>query len=98
MASEIVKHIDQAVTRFDTLLIELTAFSQKLNSGEGSLGELMRNPELYRHLNAAACNVERITKELQPILNDARVFSDKIARHPELLGIRGAIQKSPGTK
>jgi hypothetical protein len=26
------------------------------------------------------------------------VFSDRIARNPEILGVRGAIQKSPGTK
>ena len=77
---------------------ELSDFGRKLNSGEGSLGELMRSPELYQHLNAAACNIEKITCELRPILADVRVFSDKIARHPELLGIRGAIQKSPGTK
>jgi hypothetical protein len=32
------------------------------------------------------------------VVRDARVFSDKIARHPELLGVRGAIQRNPGTK
>ena len=94
----IVNRVDQAVARLDGLLLELTTFSQKLNSGEGSLGQLMRNPDLYQHLNAAACNIEKISRELQPILADARVFSDKIAHHPELLGVRGAIQKSPGTK
>jgi len=26
------------------------------------------------------------------------VFSDKIARHPELLGVRGALSSSPGVK
>ena len=35
---------------------------------------------------------------LPPIVNDARVFTDKIARHPEVLGVRGAIKKSPGIK
>jgi len=35
---------------------------------------------------------------LKPILNDARNFTDKIARHPELLGVRGAIKKDTGMK
>jgi phospholipid/cholesterol/gamma-HCH transport system substrate-binding protein len=35
---------------------------------------------------------------MKPIIHDARVFSDKIARHPELLGVRGAIQRNAGTK
>jgi phospholipid/cholesterol/gamma-HCH transport system substrate-binding protein len=95
---QIVERVDQSVVRLDELLGELSDFGKKLNSGQGSLGQLMRNPDLYQHLNGAAKNIEKITCELQPILADARVFSDKIARHPELLGVRGAIQKSPGTK
>ncbi len=95
---EIVDRVQRAVTRMDGLLAELTVFSRKLNSGEGSLGKLMNDPALYQHINAAAINIERISNELKPILADARVFSDKIARHPEVLGISGAIRKSPGTK
>jgi phospholipid/cholesterol/gamma-HCH transport system substrate-binding protein len=93
-----VTRIDQTIARLDDLLGEFSDFGRKLNSGEGSLGQLMRNPDLYQHLNAAATNIEHITRDLKPILADVRVFSDKIARHPESLGIRGAIQRSPGTK
>lgn len=95
---DIVNRIDTGLARLDGLLAEMSDFGRKLNSGEGSLGQFMRSPELYQHLNGAAINIEKITCELRPILADARVFSDKIARHPELLGVRGAIQKSPGTK
>ncbi|MBI3839376.1 MAG: MCE family protein [Planctomycetia bacterium] len=96
--NQIVDRVDQAVTRLDELLGVLSDFGRKLNSGEGSLGQLMRSPELYQHLNSAAKNIDNLTRELKPILNDARVFTDKIARHPELLGVRGAIQKNSGTK
>jgi phospholipid/cholesterol/gamma-HCH transport system substrate-binding protein len=58
----------------------------------------MSDPDLYQNLNKAAQNIAQITCELRPIVSDARVFADKIARHPELLGVRGAIQRSPGTK
>ena len=94
----IVTRVDEAVTRLDDLLGILSDFGRKLNSGEGSLGMLMRNPELYQNLNSAAKNIEQVSRELKPIVSDVRVFSDRIARHPELLGVRGAIQKSPGTK
>ena len=67
-------------------------------SQQGSLGQLLNNPELYQHLNRAAKNIDELTRQLKPILDDARVFSDKIARHPETLGVRGAIQRSPGIK
>jgi phospholipid/cholesterol/gamma-HCH transport system substrate-binding protein len=73
-------------------------FSKSLNNPEGSLGQFINNPDLYQSLNRAAVNIEELTLELEPILHDARVFSDKIARHPELLGVRGAMQRNAGTK
>lgn len=94
----LIERIDRTIARLDEMLGEFSDFGRKLNSGEGSLGQLIRNPELYQHLNTAACNIEKLTRELQPILSDVRVFSDKISRHPELLGVRGAIQNSPGIK
>jgi phospholipid/cholesterol/gamma-HCH transport system substrate-binding protein len=95
---EIVMRVDRAVSRLDELLGILSDFGRKLNSGQGTLGKLMNDPELYNSLNAAVRNVESITGELKPIISDVRVFTDRIARHPEILGIRGAIQRSPGTK
>ena len=95
---EIVMRVDRAVSRLDELLGILSDFGRKLNSGQGTLGKLMNDPELYNSLSAAVRNVECITGELKPIISDVRVFTDRIARHPEILGIRGAIQRSPGTK
>lgn len=95
---EIVMRVDRSIARLDELLGILSDFGRKLNSGQGTLGKLMTDQELYNSLNAAARNVECVTRELKPIISDVRVFSDRIARHPEILGVRGAIQKSPGTK
>ena len=58
----------------------------------------MHDRELYDNLNGAAANIEELSRQLRPILNDARVFTDKIARHPERLGVRGAMQKHIGIK
>jgi phospholipid/cholesterol/gamma-HCH transport system substrate-binding protein len=94
----IIDNIDRALAQLDTMMGEFSDFGRKLNSGEGSLGMLIRDKELYMHLNGAATNIEKLTRELKPILADVRVFSDKIARHPESLGVRGAIQRNPGIK
>jgi phospholipid/cholesterol/gamma-HCH transport system substrate-binding protein len=95
---QIVTRVDRAVTRMDELLGILSDFGRKLNSGQGTIGKLMSDPELYNNLNATVKNVECLSRELKPIISDVRVFSDRIARHPEILGVRGAIQRSPGTK
>jgi phospholipid/cholesterol/gamma-HCH transport system substrate-binding protein len=93
-----VSEVDDAAAKLDRLMGELLVFSEALNTGEGSLGQLITNPDLYQNLNRAAANIEELTRQLQPVVHDARVFTDKIARHPELLGVRGALQKNAGTK
>jgi len=95
---EIIARIDRTTSSLDELLGIMSDFGRKLNSGQGSFGKFMTDPELYNSLVASAKNVECVTQELKPIISDVRVFTDRIARHPELLGVRGAIQRNPGTK
>lgn len=94
----LITNLDTSLTKLSALTDELLAFSRNLNSPQSSLGQLVRDPELYQHVNRAARNLDELTRQLKPIVADARVFSDKIARHPETLGVRGAIQKNPGIK
>lgn len=94
----IVARLDEGSEKLDRLLAELLLFSQSLNTGQGTLNRLMRNPELYESVARTIKNVEELVVRLRPIVDDARVFSDKIARHPEVLGVRGAIQRNPGIK
>ena len=77
---------------------QFVLFGKALNRREGSLGQLVNNPDLYQNLNAAAANVEQLTRRLRPIVEDARIFTDKIARDPGVLGVRGALKKNSGIK
>lgn len=94
----LVTNIDNSTRRLETVLSEIGTFTQRLNSSDGSLSRLVNDPELYQRLNSVACNLQDLTKDLRPIVSDARVFADKIARHPEKLGVRGAIERSSGVK
>ena len=94
----IIDNADQSVRRLDEILGQLQEFSRQLNGREGSLGQLIHNPELYQNLSEAASNVNELSRRLRPILEDVRAFTDKIARHPEVLGINGALHKSSGIK
>ena len=76
---------------------QLEAFSKAANNPDGSLGKLVNDPELYQHLNRAALNVEQLTRELKPIIDDARVISDKVSRHPGVL-LRDAVKPGAGIK
>ena len=93
-----IDNLDRGTERLDKLVSEMLKFSQALNSSQGTIGQLVNNPELYQHINRAARNIDEISRELKPIVDDARVFSDKIARHPEVLGVKGVMQKGAGIK
>ncbi|MDH3717335.1 MAG: MlaD family protein [Planctomycetota bacterium] len=91
---QIAQRIDSGLESFDTAMQQLTTFTKQINNSEGTLGQLLNNPELYFNINSAAQNIQRLTTDMRPILNDIRVFSDKIARDPGQLGVRGALQRN----
>jgi phospholipid/cholesterol/gamma-HCH transport system substrate-binding protein len=96
--AQVIGNLEKGTRNLSTLVSDMSEFTEKLNSSEGTVGMLINDPQLYQHLNRAARNIDEITRELKPIVDDARVFSDKIARHPESLGVRGVIEKKAGIK
>lgn len=90
----LVTSLESSINKLDQVMTDVSGFSAGLNNNQGSLGMLMNNPDVYQQLNEAAMRINQITKQLEPILNDARIFSDKLARH----GLNGALQRDTGTK
>jgi phospholipid/cholesterol/gamma-HCH transport system substrate-binding protein len=95
---QLVANIDRATATLDTVFRDLSAVTRAINSSEGTVGRLLNDPQLYQELSAATKNINELTRELKPIIRDARVFSDSLARHPEKLGVRGALFPSSGLK
>ena len=95
--SMVVK-LDGSLGQLESLLTELNAFAKMVNTEDGSLQRFASDPELYQNINDSAAALSSLVQSLDPVLRDVRVFSDRIARHPELLGISGAIKGSSGLK
>lgn len=94
----IVVKLDGSLGQLESLLTEFNSFARMVNSENGSVQRLASDPELYENLNESAAALSALVRSLEPILRDIRVFSDKVARHPELLGVSGAIRGSSGLK
>ena len=97
----IAANIESSIGKIDALLEQLVEFGENLNSREGTLGQLLNDGELYDRLNRTVANAEEITRRLRPVVEDVRVASDKIARDPGIMGVRGALDRRPvgtGTK
>jgi phospholipid/cholesterol/gamma-HCH transport system substrate-binding protein len=97
-SSNFFGRLDASGAKLERLLDDLSVFTQALNNREGSLGQFLHDPALYNNINSAAASIERLTRELRPIVNDVRVFTDKVARDPGRLGVRGIFQQNSGIK
>lgn len=97
-SNSIVTRLDATLGNLETLSREMNDFSQIIRRNDGSLQKLVSDPELYRNLNQSAESLAVVMKNLEPIMRDLRIFSDKVARHPELIGVSGALSGSSGLK
>lgn len=97
-SQSMVVKLDRSLSRLDAMMAELNSFTRALNQGDGSLKKFMSDPELYRNMNRSASSLTVLLNNLEPIARDIRIFSDKIARHPEVLGVSGAMKGSSGLK
>jgi len=94
----IAKNLDEGTARMNSVAADVQELLKVIDRGDGTLKKLINDPSLYNHLDEAACMIAHLLPKLEPILRDVNVFSDKIARHPESLGVRGAITPGSGLK
>jgi phospholipid/cholesterol/gamma-HCH transport system substrate-binding protein len=92
---EIVERLKSSMSGIDRLVKNVDEFAQMLNSSDGSLARILKDPSLYENLNATLQNARDVSVKLKPLMNDLRVFADSLARDPGQLGVRGAMQRRP---
>ena len=95
---EIARKLDGALGDFEAVMHQLSEFTEGINSDEGTIGQLINNPELYNQISSAARNINEISQDLRPTIKSLEVFADKIARDPGRLGLSGALRKEDRTK
>jgi phospholipid/cholesterol/gamma-HCH transport system substrate-binding protein len=91
---QLVANIEQGTKSLEELLTQLATLSKRLENPEGTVGQLINNPDLYQKLDAAASNIEEITRRMRPIMDDARVIAAKIAHDPGRIGVKGVLDRN----
>jgi len=94
-ADELIDGAVNSLGNLDVLLADMRVFANRLNSGNGTIARLVDDQQLYFEVIQTIQNVRLLSQRLQPIADDVRVFTDKIARDPGQLGVRGALQGRP---
>jgi len=101
-SEQLVNNAVQALENLDALSKDLKKFTSKLNNSNGTVNQLVENDQLYfsvlqavKSIEASSGNIQVLTQKLQPIVADARIFTDKLARDPGQLGVRGVLSNRP---
>ncbi len=93
-----LKNIDESSAKLNVLLDDMQALTRQLRDRDGTLQRLMRDPSLYQNADEAVAVLLESLRDLEQIMGDLKVFSDKIARHPGELGVQGIFTKDKGLK
>jgi phospholipid/cholesterol/gamma-HCH transport system substrate-binding protein len=96
-SERMLRNLDLTIDQFARLM---TSFGESFAAGrgEGSVQKFFSDPALYNNLNGAAIMATQLIPRLDRILRDFETFADKIARHPETIGVGGAVRPSAGLK
>jgi phospholipid/cholesterol/gamma-HCH transport system substrate-binding protein len=97
-APSLLKNVDEAAVEFNKTMVEVRKLMEAISRNDGTVQKLITDPSLYNNLNDSALMVTRILPRLDRAMKDFEIFADKIARHPETLGVGGAIRPSSGVK
>ncbi len=92
------KNFNESSENLNKTLKDLRELIQVIARNDGTVQRLLSDPALYNNLNDSAIMVTKILPRLDRVLRDVEIFADKLARHPELIGLRGAIVPSTGLK
>jgi phospholipid/cholesterol/gamma-HCH transport system substrate-binding protein len=94
----IIRNADEALVRLNRTLTDSGALIHAIGQSDGTLNRFLTDPSLYNRLDQTLCMLQKSMPRVDQILKDFEVFADKVARHPELFGIRGAIKPDAGIK
>ncbi len=99
---EIVADVRLTIGNLNSLMADLQGVAATVNrvaarieNGDGTLAKLIDDDDLYYSITDSVRSVETLVRRLQPVVEDARVFSDKLARSPGSI-VRDAITGSRG--
>ena len=97
-STSIITRLDTTLGNLESLSGELNDFAQIVSQKDGTFQKFATDPELYNRLSQSAALLTVLLQNMEPIARDLRIFSDRIARHPELMGVGGAMNPSSGVK
>src|SRR5262249_32758372 len=97
-SERILRNVDESLVTFNQVLGDVRALLRAVDRADGPLRRFLTDPSLYNDLDNVVNMVAKMGPRLEQILKDFEVFADKLARHPEKIGLGGVVRPSSGLK
>ncbi len=97
-AENLVKSVTDSAEELNKVLTEVRGVVGAFARENGTIQKLITDPTVYQNLDSASGSLARILSRSEKITRDLEVFSDKVARRPELIGLGGLLHPSGGLK
>jgi ABC-type transporter Mla subunit MlaD len=97
-SESLVASVTESAEQLSKALLEIRTLLQTFGQGNGSIQKLLTDPTVYQNIDLASNSLAKILARAEKITRDLEVFSDKVARRPELIGVGGALHPSSGLK
>jgi phospholipid/cholesterol/gamma-HCH transport system substrate-binding protein len=94
----LVKDVSESAGQLNKILTEVRELVRAFARENGTIQKLLTDSNLYNSLDAAAVSLARVLARAEKVARDLEVFSDKVARHPESIGLGGVVRPSSGLK
>jgi phospholipid/cholesterol/gamma-HCH transport system substrate-binding protein len=94
----IMKNLEESTDKLNKTMTDIQELVKSVEESDGTVRRLIQDPSLYNHLDEAICVVTKLLPRVDRILKDLEVFADKLARHPESIGLGGVVTPGSGSK
>jgi phospholipid/cholesterol/gamma-HCH transport system substrate-binding protein len=96
--NSILKNADESADKLNRLLTDVQEMVRVVGHADGTVSRFLTDPTMYNRIDEAVCAFTKLVPRFDHILKDFETFADKLARHPESIGLGGVVRPSAGLK
>jgi ABC-type transporter Mla subunit MlaD len=97
-SDRITTNLDASLDKFNRGMTDVNELLRVVGQSDGLFKRVLTDPTLYNRLDELLCTLNKSMPRLDRILRDLETFADKLARHPESLGLGGVVRPGSGLK
>jgi ABC-type transporter Mla subunit MlaD len=94
----LLRNLDESFDKINKITGDVRDLVRVIGESDGSFRRFLTDPALYNHIDDAMLTLSKAMPRVDRILKDVETFADKLARHPESIGLGGVVKPGSGLK